>query len=120
MENVITWFEIPANDMSRAKKFYSELLSTELADIEEGGYSMSAFPFNGQNVSGALVPSGDAKPSQNGVLVFLNVGKKLNPVLERVEKIGGKIVSGKIQIDSGVVASIIDSEGNRVGLYASE
>lgn len=121
MKNMITWFEIPVTDMDRAQTFYSDLLQLELTPFEEGGYRMVMFPFDGENVSGALVQAGDqnAEPSAGGVHIFLNVGEELQPVLNRAEKAGGTIVAGKLEIDSGVVASILDTEGNRVGLFAA-
>ncbi len=120
MENIITWFEIPVTDMNRARTFYSEILQMKLIDIEEGGYSMVMFPFTGENVSGALVEAEDqnAKPSADGVHIFLNAGDSLQEALSRVKKAGGEIVTEKLEIESGVVASVIDTEGNKVGLYA--
>lgn len=106
--------------MDRARTFYSEILQIELTEIEEGGYTMVMFPFNGENVSGTLVQASDqnANPSANGVHIFLNAGDNLQAALDRVEKAGGEIATEILEIASGVVASIIDSEGNKVGLFA--
>ena len=32
MKNAVNWFEIPANDIERAVKFYSTVLNTELQE----------------------------------------------------------------------------------------
>ena len=49
MKNAINWFEIPATDYERAKKFYNTMLGIKIADMPmpEGKYGM--FPFDQEN-----------------------------------------------------------------------
>jgi predicted enzyme related to lactoylglutathione lyase len=55
-------------------------------------------------------------------LVYLNGGKDLSVVLDRVEKAGGKIMLPKTKIDDemGYYAIFNDCEGNKVGLHSME
>ncbi|WP_165796003.1 VOC family protein [Siphonobacter curvatus] len=77
------------------------------------------FPFNGSNVSGLLVQNQGNEPNQSAILYF-NAGQKLSLVLERVKASNGKIILETIPIKSGFIAHILDSEGNRLALFALE
>jgi predicted enzyme related to lactoylglutathione lyase len=37
MQNLINWFEIPAKDLGRAKKFYHDILGLEMNEAEMFG-----------------------------------------------------------------------------------
>ncbi|MCD9015065.1 VOC family protein [Parachryseolinea silvisoli] len=69
-------------------------------------------------VTGVLSKSDKNSPSGNGTVVYINTSLSLQTVLDRVEKAGGKILTGKIAIPAGFIAMILDSEGNKVGLHA--
>lgn len=120
MENAINWFEIPVSDFSRAQKFYSAILEIEIQPAEMFGNKMGFLPSDKTNVSGAIVQGAGYEPSQSGSLVYLNGGKDLQHVLNRVEKNKGKVVVPKTAIgpDMGFFAVFIDSEGNKIGLHS--
>ena len=71
-------------------------------------------------VGGDLVPCGPGNsPSKNGTRVYLNCDGKLDAVLSRVERAGGKTVQPKTSIGKwGWIAFIEDTEGNVVGLHS--
>ena len=120
MNNVVSWFEIPAKDLERAKAFYSKVFNKELTDMDMPGMLMSAFPWqDGAPFSGgALVKSEQYVPSTSGTLVYFYC-EDVALELSRVEKSGGKIVLPKTSIgNSGFIAHILDTEGNRVGLHS--
>ena len=50
--NMIGWFEIPVNDMNRAKTFYEAVFKVEISIHDFGGMQMGWFPDRG-NVVGA-------------------------------------------------------------------
>ncbi len=120
MANVINWFEIPVSDFSRAKKFYEAVLGIVIETMEMGPTTMGMLSTDPEAVSGALVYGGDSAPSENGVLVYLNGGEDLAPLLARVEPAGGKVVTPKTEIgsDFGFYAHFLDTEGNKVGLHS--
>lgn len=117
IHNVITWFELSVKDLNKAKQFYEKVLDTTLSKMEMGGYTSLTFPFDGTQVSGALVQS-DQHEANLAATLYFNAGEVLQPVLDRVEENGGKIVMGATPIQSGVIAQVLDSEGNKIGLFA--
>lgn len=123
MKNAITWFDIPTSDFDRAVKFYSKILGEEVKVSEHMGVKLGFFPMEGmEGVGGDLVPPSEGrKPSADGVRVYLSCEGKLDAVLGRVEKAGGKILQPKFNIgEPGWIAIIRDTEGNTVGLHSSK
>jgi predicted enzyme related to lactoylglutathione lyase len=123
MPNAINWFEIPATNFDRAKKFYETVLATALMPMEAPGRKMAAFPADWKKgeLGGALVAGEGATPSATGVTLFLNCGNDLAPALARVEKAGGQVAMPKTKIpmsEAGHMAFIVDTEGNRIGLHS--
>jgi predicted enzyme related to lactoylglutathione lyase len=121
--NSLNWFEIPAADIKRAKKFYETIFSMEMMDMGEMmGMKMVGFPAEMGNgkASGGLVQGPMHKPSAEGAVVYLNANPSINTVVERIEKAGGKVVMPKTQIspEIGYMAFFTDTEGNRVALHA--
>ena len=120
MANVINWFEIPAADFDRAKKFYGELFGFELKSEKMGVYEMAFFSNDGEGVSGSVVFGAGYEPSDKGTLVYFNGGDDLSGMLSKVEPAGGKVVVPKTLIteDIGYFAVFIDTEGNKVALHS--
>ena len=117
--NVITWFEIPATDFDRAVLFYETILETKLQHFgpPESKY---AFFDHENSVGGAITQHAGSTPSEHGVLIYLQAGEDLQPVLERVEPAGGKILKAKelISEEIGYSALFLDTEGNRLALHS--
>lgn len=120
--NSLNWFEIPAIDISRAKKFYETLFNFEMSEHDMNGMKMAFFPYapGSGHVSGGLAQSEMHNPSTDGAVVYLNGNPNLDAALGKVEAAGGKVVMPKTQIDEniGYMAIFIDSEGNRVALHS--
>jgi len=116
--SVAVWFELPANDFERAVAFYETIFATTLRR-EYFGEDMAIFPYEQPGISGAIV----ARPGQcgtTGPLLFLNADGGLDAILARVLLAGGEIVDPKAPVAPGLgwSATIIDPEGNRIGLHA--
>ncbi|CAN5595278.1 hypothetical protein BH23BAC1_BH23BAC1_19220 [soil metagenome] len=109
MENIINWFIIPSLDYQRAKDFYSSLLNYELTEVTEAGSTFSHFPFNGQNVSGSILPpEKNHLPSTQGARIYLNIDHSLSDILKKTEPLGGKVNSNPIKVGTGYLAEIVD------------
>jgi predicted enzyme related to lactoylglutathione lyase len=122
----IGYFEVPADDVERARRFYGSLLGWR---IEPGPAAL------GPEAAAALhhdIVTGEAKAgtlnqgalyrrqASEPILVHVLVGD-LDAVLADVERLGGAIVSPKTEIPTaGVDAIIRDSEGNLLGLWQPE
>lgn len=120
-DNIATWFELPVNNMTRAKAFYQSVLQAEFKDEEMSGLQMAIFSAEPGAVSGMLVLGETYQPSQSGAVVYFNGGADLTAPLERAVQQGGSVVVPKTAIhdgECGYFALILDCEGNRVGLYS--
>lgn len=124
MRNTINWFEIPVTEVERAKKFYSTILDFTFGeDMEMMGNHMSFFPESKDSgaVSGTLVKSENHRPSQGGVVIYLNANpKQIDTILSKVEAAGGQIVMPNTSLGpNGEIAMFADTEGNIIGLHQS-
>ncbi|MBN2365961.1 MAG: VOC family protein [Calditrichaeota bacterium] len=118
--NPVGWFEIPASDLKRAKKFYESILGYELQLTDLQGSPMVWFPFEEgiMGTSGALISSEEIFPSHDGTTVYFTVSD-LEETLNKVTENGGKILISRTSIgEHGTYAHIEDSEGNRIGLHS--
>jgi predicted enzyme related to lactoylglutathione lyase len=116
MRKLISWVEIPATNIERAANFYSKVLNIELRVMDFGNEKMACFP----NGEGAISQAPEFNPSKNGVLVSFDTENDLDNALMVAGNNGGKIVQLKTRIEAegrGYFALIIDTEGNKVGLY---
>ena len=120
MKSFLSIFEIPATDFSRAVNFYESVLDIKIEAIDMQGTQMGLFPAEGQTVSGVITKGEGYEPSANGVIIYLNGGDDLQPILDKIEKNGGQIMVPKTLIDeqTGYFALFLDTEGNRIGLHS--
>lgn len=116
----VVWFEIPAADLGRARRFYSAILGAGFREEQMGEARMAVFEAPEEAINGCLVSGPHWQPSASGSIVYLNAGPDLQPVLDRVPAAGGEILVGKTLIgpDCGYFAVLKDSEGNAVGLHS--
>ena len=123
-KNAISWFEIPASDINRAQKFYESIFEMSMIPMDLPRIKMRIFPVTDMmnGIGGALCESGGFHVSSEdkGPLIYLNANPDVQIVLDRIEKVGGKIVVPKTQIspEHGYMAVFIDSEGNRIALHS--
>ncbi len=119
MKSPITWFELPATDLARARAFYETVLSISLRTEVFTGMPMALFPSEEGGTGGALVQDDRYLPSRDGAVVYLDTRGALDACLSRVAAAGGKVVMPRIDIGApGFIALVEDTEGNRVGLHA--
>ena len=120
--NCLNWFEIPVEDLQRAKQFYEKIFVVRMNEETISGMQMAFFPSEHGNgkVGGALVKSDLHKSNTEGVLVYLNANPDLSDVLQRIEEEGGVILMYKTMLTpgSGYIAMFLDTEGNRIALHS--
>ena len=123
-KNAISWFEIPAIDLSRAQKFYETIFNIQMIPFDTPNFQMRMFPVEDMmsGIGGAISKAeGFYKPSAtDGPLVYLNANPDVQNVLDKIEPAGGKIIVPKTQIspEFGYMAVFVDTEGNRVALHS--
>ncbi|MEO8581407.1 MAG: VOC family protein [Patescibacteria group bacterium] len=119
MKNPVSWFELPALDLARAKKFYEEVFGFEMTPETNAGYEMLSFPMQrgGIGATGGLMKGFGYKPSLTGTTVYLDTNM-IDEMEKKIVIAGGKIHVPKKDIgEYGYISIFEDSEGNRVGLY---
>ncbi|WEX09759.1 VOC family protein [Chelativorans sp. AA-79] len=116
-EHAAVWFEIPATDLDRARRFYGAVLQNTLYDMEGGPNPMIRFAARDENaIAGHLYPG---KPAAEGTgpTIHLAVDAPLEGAMERVTANGGKVVSPIISIPAGRFVYCLDPDGNSFGLF---
>ncbi|MGK7389260.1 MAG: VOC family protein [Candidatus Cyclobacteriaceae bacterium M2_1C_046] len=121
LTNYISWFEIPAVNFQQAVNFYNHIYGIDMETNFSGNHAMAFFPAK-NGIGGAIVAGPGSTPSDTGSLLYLNGGKDLNLILERIEPAGGRIVMPKTLIteEAGYFAIFIDSEGNKLALHSNK
>ena len=118
MDSILSWFEIPTNDIARAQKFYENVLQNEMKLQDFGELKMAWFlSKNNDQPVGALIQNAAYVPNPTGG-VFYFKSDDIEATLNRVKESGGKIINQKQSIgEFGFVGHFEDTEGNRVGLH---
>jgi hypothetical protein len=119
-KNSINWFEIPAVNFNRAKKFYENILGSQIKVMGKGKSKLGILPNFDMNggVGGHI--STNSRPSENGTMVYINGGDDLNIILSKIEKAGGKVIMTKTKSPGGFMATFVDSEGNKLALHSAK
>lgn len=124
--SAIHWFEIPVTDIQRAAAFYGKVLNADVPVLDmtaQMGSMLGMLPARG-GYGGALVQNAahGYTPSNEGTLVYVIVDGTLDDAIARATAAGGQLVLPKSPLGDaqggGFICWIVDSEGNRVGLYA--
>lgn len=122
--NSLNWFEIPAVDIARARKFYQAIFKIKMEEVEMMGMKMAFFPWKDGSgkANGGLVQSKMHKPSKTGgPVIYLNANPDLNGVLKRIGRAGGQVIMPRTDIgENGFMAFFIDTEGNRMALHSNK
>ena len=118
----VVHFEIPADDLSRAKKFYSTVFGWRANEMPEMEYVMIGTTESDENgmpkqpgaINGGMLKRQD--PVRHPV-VTIDV-ENMDEALAKVKKNGGQIVREKLPVgEMGFAAYFKDSEGNVLGLW---
>ena len=121
----IAYFEIPADNVDRAKHFYHTLLGWKIAPIKAPAMDvgkMAAMEYNeittGEPKEGTMNMGGMYKRQMGETIKNYVMVDDIDKVLAKVEKLGGKIIMPKEMIKGvGLVAIIRDTEGNGIGIW---
>lgn len=109
----ITHVDIPADDVERARGFYSELFGWKINEIPGyEGYPMWQAP---NRVSGGGIAQRD--DSLQTVRNYVEVDS-IDDTLAKAQELGGRVILAKAPIsDTSWYAAFEDTEGNQMGLY---
>lgn len=119
----IAYFEVPADDVKRAKKFYAEILGWEFIPSQVPNIPVEYWNIStGKSGKDTLNMGGlYQRKEQSSRILMYAVVDDIDTILEKVEKLGGKVLSPKMSLDTvGNLVTVIDSEGNLIGLWERE
>ena len=118
MPNAIVHFEIPADDVKRAKKFYEKALGWKITDPWKMDYWLVETKEKGKDgINGGLMPRKmPGQPFMNYISV-----ESIDASLKKVEKAGGVVAMPKTEIGQGMgwIAAFKDPENNIMGFHES-
>jgi predicted enzyme related to lactoylglutathione lyase len=114
----IVWFNVPANDVKRAQKFYSALFGWKIA------------PFRGMKHFLHIDTSGaDASPDGGlgqrhgpgeAIINYISVDS-VDKAAAKIKKLGGSVFMAKMAVPQmGYFATCQDTEGNAFGLWQTD
>jgi len=116
-------FEIPADDMARAKKFYSSVFGWEIKDVPGMEYAMADSVKTDENrqpvggTNGGIIKRNSTNASVTSITITVD---DADEAVKKVLKAGGKLLKEKQKfLAIGYVAYIKDTEGNVVGIWQS-
>ncbi len=119
----IAYFEVPADDVHRAMKFYTELLGWDFIPTQVPGIPVEYWNITtGESGENTLNMGGlyQKKEPSSHVLMYAVVDD-IDNALAKLEKLGGKTLSPKMTLATvGTLVTIIDCEGNLIGLWERE
>lgn len=120
----VTHFEIPADDVARAKAFYGSVFGWTLQDFEMNGgtYTIAqTVPVNDQQIPeepGAINGGMTERTATTSHPVITMEVDSIDEALRKVEAGGGSTVTPRTEIPGlGAFAYFKDSEGNTMGLW---
>ncbi len=120
MTNTVRWVEIPALDIQRAAAFYSAIYAQPLSVIDLNVRKLVLLPNDNGGVGASLNETENFPPGDKGILLYLDAGDDLTPMLDRVLAAGGKVISPKTDLGgNGFFAVFRDSEGNHLALMST-
>ena len=117
----IVHFELPTDDLERAKKFYTELFGWKMEKMDDPSTGMEYWIINttddkdNKGVSGGMMKR--QNPQQQGVTNYIDVNS-VEEYSAKIEKLGGKIIVPKMPIvGMGYFAVCLDTENNKFGIW---
>jgi uncharacterized protein len=118
----VVHFEIPADDLERAMKFYKSIFGWKMDTVEGMEYVLigtTPVDENGMLKEPGAINGGMMKRQRplTSPIITINV-QNIDDALKNVKKMGGEIVRGKMPVaDMGYAAYFKDTEGNIIGLW---
>jgi hypothetical protein len=118
-------FDIPVDDMERAKRFYEKVFGWEISPVPDSGGNFHAATTTPVDEEGEPklpggINGGFFQRGTHGVqesFVEINV-PSIDEYLKKIESAGGRVVKPKGPIlDIAFFALVKDTEGNIIGLW---
>jgi predicted enzyme related to lactoylglutathione lyase len=116
----IVHFEVPADDVERSRKFYSDLFGWKMEKWPGMESGMEYWIINTTDNEGSKAVGGGMMKRQNpqqGITNFIDV-TSVDEYSAKVQSLGGKIVAPKQAVPTmGYFAVCLDTENNTFGIW---
>jgi predicted enzyme related to lactoylglutathione lyase len=116
----IVHFEVPADDVERSRKFYSDLFGWKMEKWPGMESGMEYWIINTTDNEGSKAVGGGMMKRQNpqqGITNFIDV-TSVDEYSAKVQSLGGKIVAPKQAVPTmGFFAVCLDTENNTFGIW---
>ena len=121
----VIFFEIPADNLPRARKFYGTVFGwkmneipsmqyTQVGTVEADKLGVRGTPKETGAINGGMVERNDSVKSP---VIYVSV-KNIDEAAATIEQNGGKVIQPKAPVGNfGFAAYFKDTEGNVVGLW---
>ncbi|AKM82628.1 TPA: VOC family protein [Candidatus Berkelbacteria bacterium] len=122
----VVHFEIPADDLDRAKEFYSEIFGWKMNDMPEMKYVIAwtgeTDPESGTLKEKGMINGGmmQRDPEVSHPVITIDV-KDIDESMMKIKEMGGEELKAKMEVgDMGYAAYFKDTEGNVMGLWQNK
>ena len=116
----IVHFEVPADDLDRAKKFYTDLFGWK---IEKHSGPMEYWMITTTNEKGEKALEGGMMKRQNpqqAITNYIDV-PSIDKYVAKVEALGGKVIVPKTAVpEIGYFAVCLDTENNNFAIWETD
>jgi uncharacterized protein len=121
----VVHFEIPAEDLGRAKAFYGDVFDWQLQDVDMGNDATyttvgtvavddKMMPTEVGGINGGMM---SRSPEISSPVITVGV-QSIDDSVKRIEAAGGTVVTPRTEIPGmGAFAYFTDTEGNTLGLW---
>lgn len=108
------WFEIPTNDLEKAKGFYGEVFLWKFTPVSD---TYSLIRVGEQHIGGLSLEEKKVEKS-NGPIIYLKIAS-IDESAEKITAMGGSLASEKTTIsdEDGSFQHFRDRDGNRLSLW---
>jgi uncharacterized protein len=120
--NSVVHFELPADDLPRAKKFYKDVFDWTVEDVPEMDYVIvrttevdeQRMPKKAGAINGGMMKK-DGQISAPSITIAV---QSIDDHLKKITEAGGTIVKGKTPVGNmGFIAYFKDPEGSVIGIW---
>ncbi len=116
----IVHFDVPAEDMKRAKEFYEKLFGWKIDGVPGPMEYFNIATTDDEGKPGLGGGMGPKQPGSSGITNFVGV-PSVDEYMKKVEELGGKIIMPKMSVPGfGFLAVFLDTEGNSMGLWETD
>lgn len=113
----IVHFDVPAEDIMRAKKFYESLFEWKIEPVPGPMEYYNIFTKNQDGTPGIGGGMGKRGAPEQKITNYIGV-TNIEEYIKKVEELGGKILMPRTIIPGfGYLSTFIDTEGNTIGLW---